>query len=245
MANEGISALLLQNSAGGAGWVLEKGEWSRGIANKFLICCLLDWQWDTNVAWRKGEHLVEKLGGPENVWAQISRSSKQEWDSNYEEYGKPHRFRRGYGRLWGIANGICARYDADARKIWSGKSPFEALIHLWALEAGDQISRMIVGALRDCGQITGDTSDVKADLHLRRVLGRVLDGEEISAADAARVTELTRQLNPTDPWQLDWPLWKIGKQYCRPTNPDCSNCYLKPHCAYYRYRGGADVVLKT
>ena len=112
-----------------------------------------------------------------------------------------------------------------------GRCPFDALVHLWALGAGDQISRMIVGALRDCGEIKGGSGDVKADVHLRRVLGRAVDGEEISAA---KVIELTRQLNPTDPWRLDWPLWNIGKYYCRPTNPKCSECYLHPHCEYYR-----------
>ena len=238
-----IATLLLENRGGEGDWGeisrLEGKECSKKIANKFLICCLLDWQSNANVAWQKGENLVEKLGAPDDVWLTISSFSKQEWDSKYEEYGKPHRFRKGYERLWRIANDICARYDGDARNIWLGKTPFEALVHLWALEAGDQISRMIVGALRDCGQIQGSSGDVKADIHLRRVLGRAVDGEEIRAADAAKVTALTRSLNPADPWQLDWPLWNVGKSYCRPTSPDCPNCYLRPHCVYSRHHSGA------
>jgi hypothetical protein len=174
----------------------------------------------------------------------ISSSSKETWDSKYEEYGRPHRFHRGYKRLWGIANDICARYDGDARNIWSGRTPFEALIHLWALGAGDQISRMIVGALRDCGQIRGDSGDVKADLHLRRVLGRAVYGEEISGADAAKVIQLTRNLN-ADPWQLDLPLWNVGKSYCRPTRPNCPSCYLRPHCVYYQRHAGVGVPVSV
>lgn len=245
-----IAALLKENRAGKEDWGeishLEGRECSKKVANKFLICCLLDWQMKANVAWEKGEYLVEKLrdsedvGGPKDIWEKISSSSKEAWDSKYKEYGKPHRFRRGYNRLWGIANDICARYDGDARNIWSGKSPFEALIHLWYLGAGDQISRMIVGALRDCGQIKGDSSDVKADLHLRRVLGRAVYGEEIKATEAAKVIQLTRNLN-ADPWQLDWPLYNIGTSYCRPTSPDCPKCYLRPHCVYYQQHGGAGV----
>jgi hypothetical protein len=240
-----IAALLKANRAGKADWGaiarLQGRECSKEVANTFLICCLLDWQWDTDLAWRKGERLVADLGGPEDVWVTISSFSKEAWDSKYEEYGRPHRFRRGYKRLWGIANDICARYDGDARNIWLGKTPFEVLIHLWALCAGDQISRMIVGALRDCGQIKGDSGDVKADGHLRRVLGRAVYGDEISAASAAKVTEVTRRLNPADPWQLDWPLWNIGKSYCRPTCPDCPKCYLRPHCVYHRQHGGSGV----
>jgi len=232
---EKIAALLLAHRAGRGGW--DVGT-SKRDANRFMICCLLDYQQDSNVAWKKGERLVQHLGDPENVWATISSCSKEAWDSKYEEYDKPHRFRKGYRRLWGIANEICARYDGDARNIWLGRTPFDALVHLWALNAGDQISRMIVGALRDSGQIKGDSGDVKADVHIRRVLGRAVDGEEINAANAARATELTRQLNAADPWQLDWPLWNIGKDYCRPTNPDCRNCYLPPYCLHCRQHGG-------
>jgi endonuclease III len=242
-----IAALLLKNRGGRADWDdisrLEGKECSKKVANKFLICCLLDWQWDSKVAWKKGEDLVEKLaerGDPEDVWVTISSFSKDDWDSKYEEYGRPHRFHRGYKRLWGIANDICARYEGDARNIWSGKPPFEALVHLWALGAGDQISRMIVGALRDCGQIKGGTGDVKADVHLRRVLGRAVYGEEISGADAAKVIQLTRNLN-ADPWQLDLPLRNVGKSYCRPTSPNCPSCYLRPHCVYYRRHRAAGV----
>jgi len=220
-------------------WGIKKGC-RREDANIFLICCLLDWQQKARVAWEKGENLVKQLGeesrdpDAKNLWATISNFPKDAWDSKYEHYRKPHRFRKGYTRLWGIANDICARYEGDARNIWLGRSPFDALVHLWALGAGDQISRLIVGALRDCGEIEGGSGDVKADVHLRRVLGRAVYGEEISGANAAKVIELTRQLNPIDPWLLDWPLWNIGKDYCKPTDPKCSECYLHPHCEYYR-----------
>jgi len=239
-----IAALLLEHRAGKVDWgeisYLEGRECSKGIANTFLICCLLDWQQDAAVAWKKGEHLVEKLGDPEDVWVTISSLPKDKWDSKYEEYDRPHWIRKGYYRLWGIANDICAWYDGDARNIWSGRSPFDALVHLWALGAGDQISRMIVGALRDCGQLKGDSGDVKVDRHLRRVLGRAVYGEEIRGTEAAKVIQLTRNLS-ADPWQLDLPLWNVGKSCCRPTSPNCQNCYLQPHCVYYQRHGGAAV----
>ena len=163
-----IAALLLENGGGKADWGdishLKGVGCPKGVANRFLLCCLLDWQSDADVAWRKGEELAMKLGDPDDIWTTISSFSKDQWDSRYEELGRPHRFHRGYRRLWAIANDICVRYDGDARRIWAGKSPFEALIHLWALGAGDQISRMIVGALRDSDQIKGDSGDVKACL---------------------------------------------------------------------------------
>jgi hypothetical protein len=235
-----IAALLLENGDGKADWGdishLKGAGCSKGVANRFLLCCLLEWQSDADVAWRKGEELARKLGDPDDIWTTISSFSRNQWDSRYEEFGRPHRFHRGYRRLWAIANDICARYDGDARRIWAGKSPFEALIHLWALGAGDQISRMIVGALRDSNQINGDSGDVKADLHIRRVLGRAVYGEEIKASEAPKAIQLARTLS-ADPWSLDLPLWNVGKSHCRPTNPSCESCYLRPHCDYHRRHG--------
>lgn len=238
-----IAILLLQNRDGGEDFGeishLEGRECSKAVANKFLICCLLDFQQNADVAWKKGEALTEALGGAESIWFAISGYPKEEWDSRYEEFGKPHRYHWGYARLWSIANAICARYDGDARNIWCGRSPYDALVHLWAVGAGDQISRMIVGALRESGQIRGETGDVKADVHVRRVLGRAIFGDEVGAVDAAKIIELTRQLHPADPWQLDWPLWNLGRTNCRPTSPNCQECYLRIYCVYDRKRSNA------
>lgn len=88
---------------------------------------------------------------------------------------------------------------------------------------------MIVGALRDCGEITGAASDVKGDVYVCRVLGRTMLGRPTDPETAVR---LAAQLHPADPWQLDAPLWYIGKTYCYASSPDCSPCYLAPHCAF-------------
>jgi endonuclease III len=231
---ESIAALLLKNRSGKEDW----GDISLlNGANIFLLCCLLDWQMKADVAWRKGKELARKLGDLDDIWKTISSFSKDQWDSRYEEFGRPHRFHKGYTRLWAIANKICAWYDGDPRRIWADKSPAEVLTRLLELGAGDQISRMIIGALRDCDKIKGASSDVKADVHIRRVLGRAVYGEEIKASEAAKAIQLAKALNDADPWSLDWPLWNIGKSYCRPTNPSCESCYLNPHCDYYHRHG--------
>jgi len=87
---------------------------------------------------------------------------------------------------------------------------------------------MIVGALKDCGQISGK-SDVKADVHVCRVLGRVFDGKETTPGVAIK---LARELNPDDPWQLDMPLWNLGQTKCDSTSPKCTDCYLVEDCKY-------------
>jgi endonuclease III len=101
---------------------------------------------------------------------------------------------------------------------------------LWELGAGDQISRMIVSALRDCGLVVGETSDVKGDVYVSRVLGRSLRGRQV---DAETAVELARQIYPADPWQLDAVLWRIGNAFCHAKSPDCSaGCPLTARCDY-------------
>lgn len=227
-----IGVLLLENRRGTEDWgemSCFKGEpCPQKVANKFLLCCLLDWQMESGLAWRNGERLAnEILGDPDDVWRAITSVSEAEWKLKREKY-KLHRFPAAHNRLWHIARDICDRYQGDASRIWQGKESSAVLDELLALGAGKQISRMIVGALRDCGQISG-SSDVKADIYVRRVLGRAVFGEPTNAAAAA---ELARHINPADPWQLDWPLWNVGKSYCSANNPRCKGCYLASCCAY-------------
>ena len=91
---------------------------------------------------------------------------------------------------------------------------------------------MVAGALYDTGQIQGK-GDVKVDIHVRRVLGRVFQGDTFTTQDESKVTELTREMHPANPWLLDRPLYSLGKQTCRATEPDCRACYLRRECVYY------------
>jgi endonuclease III len=227
-----IAAALLENRTGTDDWGelshLEGQPCSKKVANKFLICCLLDYQMDSDLVWRNGYRLVEEiLGDPDDVWAAITSASEAEWESKRDQYHL-HRFPSGHDRLWHIARRICANYDGDARLIWKGKDSSDVVERLWSVGAGEEISRMIAGALRDCGQISG-VGDVKADVHVCRVLGRAVYGDQ---TDSEAALQLARQLYPSDPWQLDWPIWELGRTHCHVENPSCSQCYLAPHCAY-------------
>jgi hypothetical protein len=81
-------------------------------------------------------------------------------------HAPPFPQRNGHNRLWKIARRICDQYQGDARNIWEGRDSRSVLEALWELGAGDQMSRMIVGALRDCGLMVGVTSDVKGNVYV-------------------------------------------------------------------------------
>jgi hypothetical protein len=201
---------------------------------------LLDYMQDSDKAWTNGDRLVhEFLGNPEDVWGAITSYTRDDWNAKKKEYNL-HWMRRAHDRLWSIAKDISKEYEGDARRIWEGYDARSVLENLWALGAGDQISRMIVGALKDCG-LTAGASDVKGDVYVCRVVGRALNGKE--EKNAERAVAMARKLYPTDPWQLDWALWHFGQTYCHTTSPNCSECPLAPYCAYAaEERSDAEVV---
>jgi adenine-specific DNA glycosylase len=96
------------------------------------------------------------------------------------------------------------------------------------MRMGEQISNMAVGALIDTGLIEGK-GDVKADINVKRVLSRVLAGEDLSIAE---IIDITRRMHPKNPWLLDRELYLIGKELCFESISYCDDCYLSSDCAY-------------
>ena len=87
---------------------------------------------------------------------------------------------------------------------------------------------MIVGALFDTKQISA-AGELAADIHVRRVLGRVFTGDVVSADGALRIA---KEMKPSKSWMLDAPLYILGKSTCKRTHPKCTSCYLGEKCKY-------------
>jgi len=163
----------------------------------------------------------------------VASYTHSEWMSMWREYGL-HRFPHAHERVWRIGGEILKKYGGDARNIWVEKGPIEVLRDLMELRMGPQISRMIVGALLDTKQISGKTemkhTCPKADLNVCRVLGRSVFG--LDEIDPTEATSITRKLDPEFPWELDLPLFSIGRSYCRKLKPMCDECPLMSCCFY-------------
>jgi endonuclease III len=126
-----------------------------------------------------------------------------------------------------LACDIVRDFDGDGQQIWLGRTPAEAAAQFNRLRFGPQITNMTIGALEDTGQIEG-IGDVKADLHVRRVLGRVLSRG--STLSEKRAIGVARELNPENPWLLDLPLFDLGRSICTARNTACEDCYLVDVC---------------
>lgn len=207
---------------------------TKKAANKFIFAAIIDYQMDADIIWKKARWLTEKQWhDPDDLWQKVASYSHHEWMGLWREYGL-HRFPHAHERIWRIGGEILEKYGGDARNIWTEKGPIEVLHDLMELRMGPQISRMIVGALLDTKQISGDTemkhTCPKADLNLCRVLGRSVFG--VDEIDSKEVTSITKRLNPEYPWELDLPLFSIGRSYCTKSKPKCDECPLSNCCSY-------------
>lgn len=204
---------------------------SRKDANKFFLGSILNYQMRAEVVWENARRLAEGIfNDPEYLWHSITSVTLADWMSKRKEYSL-HRYPKGHERVWTIGIRIVHQYIGDARNIWKNQSIEATLYRLIDLGVGDEITRMIVGALIDTKQLTGK-SDVKVDNHIRRVLGRIFFGREFDEHERDTVIELTRKMNPDNPWLLDRPLFLLGKQLCTANNPKCLDCYIREECSY-------------
>ena len=181
-----------------------------------------------DLVWANARRFAEdSLGDPDDLWERVVAISDWESEEVFRRY-RLHRFPAAHRRVRRIGLAVVRDYEGDAREIWRERGPDQVLNRLETLKLGPQISRMVVGALHDTGQIAG-IGQLKADLHVRRVLGRLVAGESVSVTGAHRIADA---MIPGASWKLDAPLYLLGKGRCRSRDPDCGGCYLSELCAF-------------
>ena len=216
-------------------WLTEVQMLDKRRANKFMLGAIVDYQVPANQAWENARRFAEdSLNDPDDLWREIvERWTEDQWNSRstWKECALHRRFPTGHNRVRAVGLDILRQYDGDSRSIWQGQHPEEVLCRLDRLGksgVGPQLSRMIVGALIEAGQIIG-SGQFKADTHVRRVLGRVFDGKKVSAPRALQIGE---HLFSENSWQIDAVLYLHGKDTCTHSNPYCHRCFLEHHCTY-------------
>lgn len=205
-------------------------------ANKFFLGAVMDYRIGANTAWENADELARMLG-PENLWREIARMPEERWlRYRKEDGGLFHRLWQGRDnrsvarRTRRIAKNVVHRFNGDVRNIWRGRAADElpdVLKYDVEVNLGDSTATidMIVLALRKYNHIEG-TADVKADRHVIRVLGSLFDRD----LNPGAAKYLARQIHPGKPWELDLPLFDIGREYCRPSYPKCEDCPLVEAC---------------
>ena len=220
--------------------VEEKRRFSLYRANSFFVGVLLDRQIDAQRAWNAADWIVELIGRDEHDLWTTTRKMETPNLEGFMRYGwggmSFHRHWQTMSKnLVGCADIIVEKYHGDPRKIWNNqhcvslvRDRFEEFPGI-----GKALSRMAVLILvRNNGLIDGKKSlsklDVKPDDLLKRVFERA--GLVPSNPSFEDFLEVARQLSPNFPAALDAPAWVIGREFCKPHDPQCGDCPLDKLC---------------
>ena len=167
---------------------------------------------------RAFKSLTEKYNG----WESIARASATEIEKAIRSGGLAGQKSK---RIIEILNWIkqqSGSYSLD----WLGAMPLdEALDKLTALKGVGVKTASVVMCF------SFDAPVFPVDVHVHRISRRL---ELSPAKGTAEITHYCMQpLIPDDRWkELHLNMLKLGRTYCRPTNPDCGNCPLFGICPY-------------
>jgi len=145
-----------------------------------------------------------------------------------------HRFNETMAQNFYLAlDRIHNNYNDNASNIWNN-NPFSATVVKNFLEfngAGIKIATMAANILaRDFKMPMKDHTciDISPDVQVSRVFRRIGFVPENISKEILIYT--AREIYPEYPGILDIICWNIGKHWCRPENPKCSECYLEDYC---------------
>ncbi len=144
-----------------------------------------------------------------------------------------HRFKRTLPRwVSAAAAKVLAEYGGDASAIWAeGSTVVEVTQRLASFPGiGRKKAAMAVGILMRHFGVPLDGVEhgrVAYDVHVRRVFLRT----GLAAADTPEAIEgAAAEAYPEAPATLDLAAWLVGRDWCRPSAPDCDACPLGGEC---------------
>ena len=198
----------------------------------FVLACIMDRQISAERAWLIPYALGTRIGAFE--FEAFSRVSQVEIGRRMREPESLHRFPETMAKnLFAAIRRIESIYGGKASSIWEGR-PSSATIVRRFLEfegAGPKIATMAANILvRDFKVRVSDRSsiDISPDVQVRRVFARL--GLTDTHATNEQLIYRAREMFPRYPGIFDLSTWEIGRNWCRPRAPNCSECYMNKCC---------------
>lgn len=198
----------------------------------YVLACIMDRQMKAERAWMIPYLILEKTGS--FAFDFLLSLSQEEIYKLMTEPSPLHRFPKEMSLNFHKAiEFINNKYAGNAAKIWND-TPSSAEIVSRFLEfrgVGQKIATMAANILVRHFKIKLKDYiciDVSADVHVIRVFERL--GLVAPNASIDQVILTAKSLHPEFPGLMDFPAWEIGRKWCRPTNPVCSDCYVNDVC---------------
>jgi len=197
----------------------------------FVLACLMDRQIKAERAW-KIPYLVCKEFNSYSI-SELSKIELKNYISFFESK-KIHRFNSTMAEIfYKTVMKIKKEYKEDASRIWKDKPSSASVVYKF-LEfegSGIKISTMAANILARQFKIPFSdyySIDISPDVHIKRVMKRL--GFVPENAENDMIIYKARELNPEFPGIIDFSCWEIGRNWCKPNNPDCENCIMKTEC---------------
>ena len=197
----------------------------------FVLACLMDRQIPAEKAWGIPYTLCNELHTFHLAkLANIPLSTFQ----NIFITKKLHRFNKPMAEIFYQAiQDIKRKYHGNAAAIWANK-PSSASVVCRFLEfkgCGIKIATMAANILARQFKIPFSdfySIDISPDIHVRRVMKRM--GYISDSSNLNMVIYKAREIYPPFPGIIDFSCWEIGRNFCHPTNPCCTECPVASEC---------------
>ena len=130
------------------------------------------------------------------------------------------------------ARHVIRDYGGDAGRIWGDEPTADELERrLLAFDGiGQKKAAMAVEMLERDLKVPIKAlhgTDIAYDVHVRRVFLRT---GLANRDDRDHMIDQGRRLNPSRPGAIDFPMWLVGRRWCRPGVPSCPDCPLFAVC---------------
>ena len=197
----------------------------------FVLACIMDRQMKAENAWKIPHYISKEIGSPNfKSFANLTLSETHEI---FNEHNL-HRFKNIMAIcFYQAVQRILHEYNGYASRIWRDDLSSITIMRRFLQfdGAGVKIASMATNILiREFKLPIKDKSyiDISPDIHVRRVFTRL--GFIHKHATNEDLIYCARSLYPDYPSVFDLPTWEVGRNWCKPNNPDCNNCYLNTHC---------------
>lgn len=196
----------------------------------FLLACISNRQIKAEKAWSIPYNMHLLFG--DVSFDALEKLKSKDWLKLTKTIG--HRFPEKTANSLELAiKHIRTQYDGNAANVWNDKpSSAEIIQRLREFDGvGQKIAAMTSQILaRDFGVEYADFKrlDIAVDVHTRRVMKRL--GLVDKNDSDQEIIFKARQMNPDFPGVFDLPLWRIGRNFCHASSPNCSECELRTMC---------------
>jgi Predicted EndoIII-related endonuclease len=203
----------------------------------FVLACVMDRQMKAERVWEIPYKVAQEIGGFE--FDKLSKLSAKEYKQVFSK--KDANSGLGYHRFpdmmaecfYEAVKLIDNEYNGDASKIWIGNpSSGDVVIRFLRFKGvGVKIATMAANILARSFKVPMTDHrciDISPDRQVMRVFERI--GLIVKGAGVDELVYRAREIYPEYPGVFDYTCWEIGRNWCRPDNPACSECYLDKLC---------------